>query len=120
MTKEIYKEHWEKGTYTCLKCGNPLFSSDDKFNSGTAWPSYRKAMPDAVDTKPDYSLFMKRTELLCQKCKAHLGHVFDDGKLCGDTHPEAGKRFCILSSALKFETKETVKKKALKKEETKK
>jgi len=101
---EIYKEHWEKGIYKCSKCGNPLFSSKDKFDSHTAWPSFRKSMKNSVSTEPDHSLFMERTELLCKKCKAHLGHVFDDGHF-SDTHPEAGKRFCILSSVLKFEKK---------------
>ena len=62
-------------------------------------------MKNGVETKPDFSNFMHRTELLCRKCKNHLGHVFDDGKLCGDAHPEAGKRYCILSSTLKFEKK---------------
>jgi len=102
---EIYKENWEKGVYKCSKCGNPLFSSEDKFDSGTRWPSFRKAMKQGVSTNPDNSLFMKRTELLCKKCKQHLGHVFDDGKESGDTHKEAGKRFCILSSTLDFKEK---------------
>ena len=102
---EIYKHHSEKGMYKCSKCGNKLFSSDAKFDSGTAWPSFRKAEKEGVSTKDDFSLGMRRTELLCKKCQHHLGHVFDDGKMCGDSHKEAGKRFCILSSALKFEEK---------------
>jgi len=104
--KEIYKDNWEKGTYKCGKCGLPLFSSEDKFNSHTRWPSFRKDMQGATDTKPDHSLGMVRTELICSKCKEHLGHVFDDGRELGDTNSEAGKRYCILSSALKFKKKE--------------
>ena len=60
-------------------------------------------MPEALATKPDYSFGMARTEVLCAKCGNHLGHVFDDGKICGDTNQEAGNRFCILSDALQFE-----------------
>ncbi|QQG38987.1 MAG: peptide-methionine (R)-S-oxide reductase MsrB [Candidatus Woesearchaeota archaeon] len=105
MNKEIYKNNWEKGVYKCSKCKHPLFKSDDKFDSGTRWPSFRKSVKEGVATKQDTSFFMVRTELLCKKCKQHLGHVFDDGKIVGDKHPEAGKRFCILSSALKFESK---------------
>lgn len=103
---EQYTDFWEKGMYRCAKCGAELFSSDAKFKSGTMWPSFRKAMPGAVTTKPDYSLGMERAELLCAKCGEHLGHVFPDGKIVGDTHPEAGERYCILSDALKFEKKD--------------
>jgi peptide-methionine (R)-S-oxide reductase len=99
---EKYKDHWEVGRYMCSSCGQPLFSSDAKFNSGTVWPSFRKAEEGAISTQSDHSLGMTRTELLCSRCQQHLGHVFDDGKLCGDTHPEAGSRFCILSDALEF------------------
>ncbi len=103
---EKYKDHWESGTYMCHTCKNPLFPSDAKFKSGTAWPSFREALPNAVTTKQDYSHNMVRTELLCKKCAEHLGHVFDDGKICGDTDPHAGMRFCILSDALAFQTKQ--------------
>jgi peptide-methionine (R)-S-oxide reductase len=99
---EVYKEHWEQGRYHCAKCGHPLFDSSAKFRSGTAWPSFRKAEADAVATQPDNSFGMERTELLCKACGLHLGHVFDDGRYCGDTHPEAGERYCILSEALDF------------------
>lgn len=102
---EIYKDHWYKGVYKCSKCGHSLFSSDAKFDSGTRWPSFRKSKKDGIVTKRDFSFLMIRIELLCGKCKHHLGHVFKDGKLCGDKHPEAGKRYCILSSALKFQKK---------------
>lgn len=88
--------------YKCSKCGAQLFQSDAKFKSGAIWPSFRKAVPGAIKTRPDNSLGMKRTEILCARCGQHLGHVFDDGKECGDTHPEAGKRFCVLSDSLEF------------------
>jgi len=103
---EIYTKHWDTGIYACSKCGNPLFRSDDKFHSGTRWPSFRVAMPGAITTQPDHSQGMDRIELLCAKCQLHLGHVFDDGKLCGDTHRKAGLRYCILSSALNFKPKQ--------------
>jgi methionine-R-sulfoxide reductase len=100
---EIYKDHKKEGTYKCSKCGYPLFTSSSKFNSGTRWPSFRKGMNDAIVTKDDNSHGMHRIEILCKKCDHHLGHVFDDGKTCGDTDKEAGKRFCVLSDALDFE-----------------
>ena len=99
---EKYKNNWEKGMYVCPKCGNKLFNSNAKFDSGTAWPSFREAVKGSVETKPDNSLGMRRTEIICAKCKNHLGHVFNDGKICGDTHRKAGKRFCVLSDALDF------------------
>ena len=99
---EKYKDHWKKGIYKCSKCGNKLFNSEDKFNSGTNWPSFRKSIKNGVKTKLDLSFLMVRTELLCKKCGEHLGHVFKDGKLRGDEHKDAGKRYCILSDSLKF------------------
>ena len=68
-------------------------------------------MKEALATKADHSAGMDRIELLCKKCKQHLGHVFDDGKVCGDTHPEAGERYCILSDALQFKKSEKQKQK---------
>ena len=103
--QEKYAAFWEKGTYQCKKCGAHLFPSDTKFKSGTEWPSFRTALPGAIKTKPDLSHGMVRTEILCAKCGQHLGHVFDDGRVCGDTHPQAGKRFCVLSGALAFRKK---------------
>ena len=88
----------KKGIYVCAGCGNPLFSSDTKFDSGSGWPSFYKPLSDDnVEKKGDGSLFMRRTEVLCEKCGGHLGHVFDDG-------PEpTGLRYCINSGALHFD-----------------
>lgn len=105
ISDEPYTDNWEKGMYRCPKCNAGLFESSAKFKSGTRWPSFRKAIPGAVSTRPDNSLGMERMEILCSKCGNHLGHVFDDGKICGDDHPEAGMRYCVLSSTLKFEKK---------------
>ena len=75
-----YVDTKDDGTYCCVACGNELFSSDTKFESGTGWPSFfEPADNDAIELKPDNSLFMRRTEVVCARCGSHLGHLFDDG-----------------------------------------
>jgi peptide-methionine (R)-S-oxide reductase len=93
-----YVYNKDSGDYHCAACGALLFSADTKFDSGTGWPSFTEpAVAEAVVLRPDNSLFMRRTEVLCRTCGGHLGHVFDDGPGAG------GQRFCINSAALDFE-----------------
>ena len=93
------------GFYHCRACGAQLFSSDDKFDSGTGWPSFTKPVEGAVGLRPDDSHGMHRTETYCVHCGGHLGHVFDDGPKEKDGKPVSGQRFCINSCSLDFEEK---------------
>ncbi len=92
-----YVNHHEEGMYSCKVCGTPLFASGTKFDSGTGWPSFDQALPNAVAYHEDSSLGMARTEVTCANCGAHLGHKFNDGPR--DT---TGERFCMNSCSLDF------------------
>ena len=97
-----YVDNHAQGMYRCVGCGTELFSSDTKFDSGTGWPSFTEpANLEHVELRPDNSLLMKRTEVICKHCDAHLGHVFDDGPA-----DQGGKRYCINGCALTLEKKE--------------
>ncbi|MFP8952124.1 peptide-methionine (R)-S-oxide reductase MsrB [Natrialbaceae archaeon A-arb3/5] len=92
-----YVDHKADGSYACAGCGAELFDSETKFESGCGWPSFYDADDDVIETRPDNSHGMHRTEVLCANCGGHLGHVFDDG-------PEpTGQRYCINSVALDFD-----------------
>jgi peptide-methionine (R)-S-oxide reductase len=96
-----YVDNHEKGMYKCAACGEPLFDSDTKFESGSGWPSFFKPLSaDAVETEEDRTHGMRRTEVMCKKCGAHLGHVFDDGP------KPTGQRYCVNSISLDFEKKD--------------
>ena len=98
---EYYDNH-ETGSYHCRCCGEPLFSSENKYDSGSGWPSFDRSVSDqAIDYESDRSLGMTRTEIMCKNCGSHLGHVFDDGP-----RETTGQRYCVNSLSLKFETEE--------------
>jgi peptide-methionine (R)-S-oxide reductase len=97
-TSPLNKEK-RAGMFKCAACGEPLFSSDTKFESGTGWPSFFAPLEDAVGEKTDQSLLMARTEVHCRRCGGHLGHVFDDGPA------PTGRRYCMNGVAMKFEPK---------------
>jgi methionine-R-sulfoxide reductase len=95
--KYLYNK--EKGVYICAYCNNKLFTSDNKFDSHCGWPSFFDQVKNSIETKEDNSHGMKRIEIICKKCKSHLGHVFDDGP-----NP-TGLRYCVNSLSLNFKKK---------------
>ncbi len=92
-----YVDHKGDGTYACVGCGATLFDADTKFESGCGWPSFSDVDDDRIETRPDNSHGMRRTEVLCAECGGHLGHVFEDGP------DPTGERYCMNSVALEFD-----------------
>ena len=91
-----FNDHKEKGIYCCKGCGNPLYESTAKFDSGCGWPSYDKSITGAIEYRKDTSLGMHRVEILCAQCGGHQGHVFEDGPT------ETGQRYCVNSASIDF------------------
>jgi len=94
-----YNSHYEKGTYNCRGCNQPLYASDSKFDSGCGWPSYDQSIEGAIEYRKDSSHGMVRVEIVCYNCGGHQGHVFDDGPTA------SGKRYCVNSASISFEAK---------------
>jgi peptide-methionine (R)-S-oxide reductase len=101
FTGKYWDEHAD-GTYTCKVCGQVLFDSQHKFESGSGWPSFDRAVPGSVEMREDTSHGMVRTEVVCSKCGAHLGHMFEDGP-----QETTGQRFCINSASLDLKKSDT-------------
>lgn len=91
-----FNDHKEKGTYSCKGCGNPLYESEAKFDSGCGWPSYDKSITGAIEYRKDTTLGMHRVEILCAQCGGHQGHIFEDGPT------ETGQRYCVNSASIDF------------------
>lgn len=91
-----FNDHKEKGTYSCKGCGNSLYESEAKFDSGCGWPSYDKSITGAIEYRKDTTLGMHRVEILCAQCGGHQGHIFEDGPT------ETGQRYCVNSASIDF------------------
>ena len=91
-----YNNHFEDGVYVCKGCGNPLYKSNSKFDSGCGWPSFDECIENSIEYKKDYKIGVLRIEILCSKCEGHLGHVFEDGPT------KTKQRYCVNSASIDF------------------